>query len=131
MDQDILDDFTIILESATSIRPFLWPSAFEFWSKRFTTVTILGSQREGLCMATMHEYWQAVVTLFEQELLGSHGFSLIPLDGLYAIISANLRLLLPTKSVVTYARKQSRFTIFEWQAKEKGWYLYASEYSTG
>ena len=42
---------------------------------------------------------------FEQELIGSRGFSLIPPDGLSAVISANLRLLLPSKSVLAYARK--------------------------
>ena len=41
------------------------------------------------------------MTLFEQELLGSREFSLIP----------------PT--------------MFAWQTKEKGWYLYAGEYPTG
>ena len=60
-----------------------------------------------------------VMTSFEQELLGSHGFSLIPPDSLHAIISANPWLLLPTKSVVVYAKKQSWSTIFEWQANEK------------
>ena len=60
------------------------------------------------------------MTAFEQELLSSHGFSLIPPNDFHAIISANLRLLLPTKSVVVYARKQGWFAIFEWQAKEKG-----------
>ena len=64
-------------------------------------------------------------------MLGGRGFSLIPFEGLHAIIFANPRLLLPTKSVVAYARKQSRSTIFEWQEKEKGWYLYASEYPPG
>ena len=59
--------------------------------------------------------------------MGSHGFSLIPPNGLHALISANPRLLLPTKSMVAYARKQNRSTIFEWQVKENGWYLYASE----
>ncbi|KAL4606857.1 hypothetical protein ACB092_09G134500 [Castanea dentata] len=98
---------------------------------RFTAVTILGSQREGLYTATMHGYWQVVMTSFEQELLGSRGFSLIPPSGLHATISANLQLLLPTKSVVAYTRKQSWSTIFEWQAKEKGWYLYAGEYPIG
>ena len=43
--------------------------------------------------------------LFKQELLGSRGFSLIPLDGLRAIFSTNLQLLLPTKFVVVYVRK--------------------------
>ena len=105
--------------------------AFEFWSKHFTTVTILSSQREGLCTIAMHGYWQLVMTSFKQELLGSYGFSLIPFDGLHTIISANSRLLLPTKSVAAYARKQSRFAIFEWQVKENEWYLYASNYSMG
>ena len=58
---------------------------------------------------------------FEQELLGSYGFSLIPPDGLHVVISANPRLLLPTKSLVAYARKQSGSTIFEWDVEEKGW----------
>ena len=71
------------------------------------------------------------MTLFEKELFGSHGFSLISANGLHAIISANPQLLLPTKSVVVYARKQSHSTIFEWQVKEKGWYLYVGEYPTG
>jgi len=70
------------------------------------------------------------MTSFEQELLGNRGFSLIPPNGLHAIISANPRLLLSNKSLVAYARKQSRYIIFEWRAKEKGWYLYASEYPT-
>ena len=105
LDKDIPDDFSTILESTTSILPFLWPSAFEFWGKYFTVITIPSSQREGLCIAAMHGYWQAVMTSFEKELLGSRAFSLIPLDGLHAIISTNPWLLLPTKSVVAYARK--------------------------
>ena len=71
------------------------------------------------------------MTSFGQELLGSCEFSLIPPNSFYAIISTNLWLLLSTKSVVAYVRKQSRFAIFEWQTKEKGWYLYAGEYPTG
>ena len=70
------------------------------------------------------------MTSFEKELLGSCGFSLIPPDGLHAIISANSRFLLLTKSVVAYARKQSQSAIFEWPAKKNGWYLYANEYPT-
>ena len=42
---------------------------------------------------------------FEKELLGSHGFSLIPPNGLNAVISANPRLLLPFKSMLAYSRK--------------------------
>ena len=53
------------------------------------------------------------MTSFEQELLGSRGFSLIPPDGLSAIISSNPRLLLLTKSMVVYAKKQSQSAIFE------------------
>ena len=47
------------------------------------------------------------MTSFEQELMGSRGFSLVPLDGLSAIILVNPQLLLPSKSVLAYARKQS------------------------
>ena len=61
----------------------------------------------------MHGYWQAVMTSFKKELMGSRGFSLVPSDGLSAIISTNPRLLLPSKSVLAYARKQSRSAIFE------------------
>ena len=80
MDQDIPDNFTAILEFVTFVQTFLQPSTFEFWSRRFTAVMILGSQREGLCTTTLHGYWQAVMTSFEQELLGStlHGSSLYP-----------------------------------------------------
>ena len=53
------------------------------------------------------------MTLFEQELLGSCGFSLIPPDGLSAVISTNPWLFLPTKSIVAYAKKQSWSAIFE------------------
>ena len=45
----------------------------------------------------MHGYWQAVMTLFEQELAGSRGFSLIPLEGLSMVVSPNPQLLLPSK----------------------------------
>ena len=62
------------------------------------------------------------MTSFEQELLGSRGFSLIPPDGLSAIISSNPRLLLLTKSMVVYAKKQSWSAIFEWVEKEIGWF---------
>ena len=37
--------------------------------------------------------------------MGSCGFSLIPPDGLSAVISANPQLLLPSKYVLAYARK--------------------------
>ena len=43
LDQDIPDDLSSLMESPTSVQPFLRPTAFEFWSKRFTTVTITGS----------------------------------------------------------------------------------------
>ena len=73
--------------------------------QHFTRVTVPGSLREGICTLAMHGYWQAVMTSFEQELLGSCGFSLIPPDGLGMVISANPRLLLPSKSVLAYVRK--------------------------
>ena len=114
MDQDIPDDFTTILESTTSVLPFLRLSAFEFWSKHFMAVTIPGSQRKGLYTAVMHGYWQAMMTSFGQELLGGRGFSFIPHEGLHAIISANPRQLLPTKSTEAYATKQSRSAILKW-----------------
>ena len=40
-------------------------------------------------------------------------------------------LLLPTKSMVAYVRKQSRSAIFKWREKEKRWYWYASEFLLG
>ena len=43
LDQDILDDFSAIMESPTFVQPFLRHSAFEFWSRRFTAVTIPSS----------------------------------------------------------------------------------------
>ncbi|KAK9988301.1 hypothetical protein SO802_028540 [Lithocarpus litseifolius] len=114
LDQDVPDNFSTVPESTISIQPFLRPSAFEFWSRCFTAVSIPGSQRESLYTIAMHRYWQAVITSFEKELLGSHGFSLIPPNGLHAIFFfANPRLLLPTKFVVAYTRKQSLSAIFE------------------
>ena len=68
---------------------------------------------------------------FGHELLGGRGFSLILLKGLHAIISADPRLLLPTKSVVLYVGKHNRSIIFEWHEKEKGWYLYIGEFPLG
>jgi len=57
LDQDIPNDLSSLMESPTSIRPFLQHDAFEFWSKRFTAVTIPSSLREGICSPTMHGYW--------------------------------------------------------------------------
>ena len=45
------------------------------------------------------------MTSFEQELMGSRGFSLIPLKALNMVVSANSRLFLPSKSELAYARK--------------------------
>ena len=59
------------------------------------------------------------MTSFGRELLDGCGFSLILLEGLHAIISTNPQLLLPTKFVVAYARKQSLSAIFEWQEKKE------------
>ena len=71
------------------------------------------------------------MTSFNKELYGSCGFSLVPPKGLHAIISPNPRLLLPTKFVIAYFRKQNRFAILEWLEKEQGWFLYTSEFSRG
>ena len=79
----------------------------------------------------MHGYWQSVMTLFKKELLGSLGFSLIPPNGLGAVISTNPWLLLLTKFVLAYARNQSRFAIFEWVEEKKGWFWHASDYPIG
>ena len=45
LDQDIPDDLSSLMESPTSVRPFLRPTAFEFWSKHFTIVSIPSSQK--------------------------------------------------------------------------------------
>ena len=79
----------------------------------------------------MHGYWQAVMTSFEQELMDSRGFSLIPPNRLSMVISANPWLLLPSKSVLTYAKKQSWSTIFEWIEEDKGWHWHAGDYPPG
>ena len=42
LDQDIPDDLSSLMESPTSIRPFLRHATFEFWSKCFIAVTIPG-----------------------------------------------------------------------------------------
>ena len=63
--------------------------------------------------------------------MGSWGFSLIPPDGLSAVISANPRLLLPSKSVLAYARKQNRSAIFEWVKEDRGWLWHVGDYPTG
>ena len=71
------------------------------------------------------------MTSFEKELMDSHGFSLVRPDGLSAIISANPRLLLPSMYALAYARKQSRFAIFEWDEEKRGWYWHADDYPPG
>ena len=93
------------MESPTSVHPFLRHTAFEFWRQRFSAITVPGSLREGLCTPPMHGYWQAVMTTFVKELVGSHGFFLIPPDGLGMVVSVNPRLLLPSKSVLVYAKR--------------------------
>ena len=90
-----------------------------------------GSLKEGICTSAMHGNWQAVMTSFEQELLGSRGFSLTPPDGLGMVISANPRLLIPSKSMLAYARKQGRFAILEWDEEGRGWYWHAGDYPPG
>ena len=43
LDQDIPDDFSAITKSLTFVQSFLWHTAFKFWNRRFTIVTIPGS----------------------------------------------------------------------------------------
>ena len=119
LDQDIPDDISSLMGAPTSVRPFLWQTAFDFWKKRFSAVTVPGSLREGVCTFPMHGYWHTVMDSFVAELAGSRGFSLIPLEGLSMVVSVNPRLLLPSKSVLAYARKQSWSTIFEWDTEKK------------
>ena len=68
------------------------------------------------------------MTSFEKEFMGSRGFSLVPPDGLNAIISANPWLLLSSKSMLAYAKKQSRSAIFEWDEEKRGWYQHTGDY---
>ena len=126
LDQDIPDNISFLMESPTSAHPFLWQTAFEFWRQRFSAVTVPGSLRKGLCTPPMHGYWQAVMTSFEQELVGCCGFSLIPPDGLNIVISANPQLLLPSKSVLVYARKHNQSAIFKWDEEKEGWYWHTA-----
>ena len=128
LDQDIPDDISFLMESPTSVRLFLRHTAFEFWKQRFNVVIVPSSLREGLCTPPMHGYWDAVMTTFVNELAGSRGFSLIPPDGLGMVVLVNPRLLLPSKSVLAYARKQSRSAIFEWDVEKKEWYWHAGDY---
>ena len=52
LDQDIPNDLSFLMESLTSVRPFLRHTTFDFWRQRFSAVTIPGSLKEGLCMDT-------------------------------------------------------------------------------
>ena len=101
------------MRAPTSVRPFLRHTAFDFWKKRFDAVTVPSSLREGVCTFPMHGYWHAMMDSFVVELARSRGFSLIPPEGLSMVASVNPRLLLPSRSVLAYARKQSRSAIFE------------------
>ena len=47
------------------------------------------------------------------------------------VVSLNPRLLLPSKSVLAYARKQNRSAIFEWDEEKKGWYWHIGDYPLG
>ena len=128
LDQDIPDDISFLMESPISVCPFLRRTAFEFCRQRFNAITVPSSLREGLCTPPMHGYWHVGMTTFMDELAGSRDLSLIPLDGLGMVIPVNPRLLLPSKSVLFYARKQNRSAIFEWDAEKKGWYWHAGDY---
>ena len=98
---------------------------------RFGAVTVPDSLREGVCTFPMHGYWHAVMDSFVAELAGSRGFSLIPPEGLGMVVSVNPRLLLPSKSVLAYARKQSQSAIFEWDAEKQEWFWHAGDYPPG
>ena len=127
LNQDIPNDLSFLTESPTSVQPFLQPAAFEFWSQHFTAITVPGSLKESLCTLAMHGYWQAVMTSFEKELIGSRGFSLVPPDGLSAIILVNPQLLLPSKSVLAYAKELNWCAIFEWDKEKRAWHWHASD----
>ena len=105
MDQDIPDDISSLMGAPTSVRPFRRHTAFDFWKKRFSAVTVPGSLREGVCTFPMHGYWHAVMDSFVAKLARSRDFSLIPPEGLSMVTSVNPRLLFPSKSVLAYARK--------------------------
>ncbi|XP_030957107.1 uncharacterized protein KIAA0754-like [Quercus lobata] len=47
------------------------------------------------------------------------------------VASVNPRLLLPSKSVLAYARKQSWSAIFELDAEKKGWFWHTGDYPPG
>ncbi|KAK9998190.1 hypothetical protein SO802_017793 [Lithocarpus litseifolius] len=99
-----------------------------------TTIPLTGFPERGITyLAATNAWWLPYLADegVRYELLGGCGFSLVPPEGLHAIIFVNPRLLLTTKSVVAYARKQSKSAIFEWQEKEKWWYLYAGEFPPG
>ena len=67
------------------------------------------------------------MTSFEKKLIGSRGFSLIPSDGLSAIILVNPQLLLPFKSVLAYAKELNWCAIFEWDKEKRAWHWHASD----
>ena len=131
LDQDIPDDLSSLMRAPTSVHPFLRHTAFDFWKKRFDAITVPGSLREGVCTFPMHGYWHVVMDSFVAELAGSRGFSLIPPKGLSTVASVNPRLLLPSRSVLAYARKQSWSAIFKWDAEKKGWFWHAGDYPPG
>ena len=56
LDQDIPDDISSLMGAPTSVLPFLRHTAFDFWKKRFNTITVPGSLREGVCTFPMHGY---------------------------------------------------------------------------
>ena len=56
LDQDIPDDLSFLMESPTSVRPFLRHTTFDFWRQCFSAVTVPGSLKEGFCTPAMHGY---------------------------------------------------------------------------
>ncbi|KAK9996680.1 hypothetical protein SO802_021366 [Lithocarpus litseifolius] len=95
-----------------------------------TTTLLTNFKERGYHLLGSHQCW-VVMTSFEKELLCNREFSLIPSDGLGAVISANPRLLLSSKYMLAYTRKQSQFAIFEWVEEEKGWFWHTSDYPMG
>nr|POE69882.1 hypothetical protein CFP56_38090 [Quercus suber] len=82
-----------------------------------TTPLVAYDEREITYLAATNVRWLPYLADegLREELLGGREFSLVPPEGLHAIISSNPQLLLPTKSVIANARKQNMSTIFKWK----------------
>ena len=47
---------------------------------------------------------------------------------MHTILSPNPHLLVPSRSIIVYVRKQNRSGRFEWQEKKQGWFWHVGEY---